>query len=1163
MNRLRLSGVTALLSVLFLSFLGTSCVKEEYDMSEDNLNLEVTPFEDGLILPLGSTEKIQLKELLKDVDADILGTGENGAYSIRFNDSFDMSGELSSLTDLIEIPDVDFSQKVSFELNDVDVSDVKVEAQDYDFEHELSASVEVPEVTMPAVAEKFEVAAGMDGYVPDPSELQLDFEPINHEDHFMSISDDLHIPADQINDTPIPVEGDLLGDHLTTDASFEMHEMVPLKITLPKGISSVEDIVLHEGAGMKVTLALKGNFLHSGKLIPQIDVDLHNIFHLEESYGGDVAHLAEDFILSEANGYTQTKTYGIASMALTSSDWVRKNADSELVLDKEFEVPATGEIIFQDLMTTTRHIEFDRSIDISFTVEFVNLQIDDIVMNVDPIEISQDNKVAVSMDNLNIPEDIEEISDVTFTKESGLDIVVKAQNLDKVKGLEAELEALEIAFPKEFKVEGADASNKVIVSDVDLAEGVTRHFNITGVDLPAAVDGKIAFNKDIEVKAVAKAGGKVHSADLPAKAADDVKVVVDVKSDLEVADYQVKMSGYDYELDVEPQVIKVEVPETVAEMEEITIYPEGSPVVKISFDIPELALDVAPAAEGLNISFPQILRFKELPSSYNYDLATNSITLKGSFPAEVALPVEKLVLAPVQDKADGKWYAEGEVNVTGGVSLAAGVLSKAEIESLTEPGKKISVVAHVPEIVPSTLALDTFETSIREEVVLDILSAEDVPAEVVALGKIELDNALINISLDASSLPALGSAKLSVDLAVDLPDMIQAEGADAAGNITLAGEIDEKGMIVIDPVKVKALDLTGKDIRNGISDVIVIDGTVKLSDASLDIDEWLAKDLEIEFKADIKDIEIAKLSGKVDYKVDPVVESVDLSDFTSALGDMGADANFDFYHAHLALEVTSNLGVPVEAEVELVPYYNGKADASKTVPATLLLQPAASADQIQVSKFWLANNDDRMPAGYTFVEADILSILNAMPEKLEFRLNAATDPETESVLEPSADYMLTALYLFELPLEFGEEFEITYKTEIPEIPAILGSLLSQGTKVKLAGEIVNSLPLGLDLKFNFLDKNGNAVPLAEGCGVQKISPCNLDTSASATPLDVVLALKDGAAAEIASLELEFNANAAGVAGIPVKEDAYLQAVLQLVLPEGLTIDLGDIMNNDK
>ena len=136
MVRFRLSGVMALSSLLLLSFLTASCVNEEYDMSEDNLNLEVTPFEDGLTLPLGSTDPIKLKELLKDVDADILGVGENGAYSISFNDSFDMTDQLSSLTDLIEIPDVDFSQKVSFQLNDVDVSDVKVDAQDYAFDHE-------------------------------------------------------------------------------------------------------------------------------------------------------------------------------------------------------------------------------------------------------------------------------------------------------------------------------------------------------------------------------------------------------------------------------------------------------------------------------------------------------------------------------------------------------------------------------------------------------------------------------------------------------------------------------------------------------------------------------------------------------------------------------------------------------------------------------------------------------------------------------------------------------------------------------------------------------------------------------------------------------------------------------------------------------------------
>ena len=87
--------------------------------------------------------------------------------------------------------------------------------------------------------------------------------------------------------------------------------------------------------------------------------------------------------------------------------------------------------------------------------------------------------------------------------------------------------------------------------------------------------------------------------------------------------------------------------------------------------------------------------------------------------------------------------------------------------------------------------------------------------------------------------------------------------------------------------------------------------------------------------------------------------------------------------------------------------------------------------------------------------------------------------------------------------------------------------------------------------------------MADGCGVQKIAPCGLDGSAAKTSLDVVLGLKEGVnSADITSLELVFNANSAGVTGVPVTEDAYLQAVLQLVLPEGITVDLNDILNKE-
>lgn len=1163
MNKHRLSGVMALLSLLFFAVSVVSCVNEEYDMSEGNLNLEVTPFEEGVVLPLGSTEQIKLNDLLKDVDSDILNVGENGAYSISFSDSFDMTEELSSLKDLIDIPDVDFSEKVTFQMNDVDVSDVKIDAMDYAFEHDLSASFGMPELDLSAVSEKFEVSSGLNGYRPDESQMKLNFEPVRHEDHLLSLSDDLHIPENMINDDPIPVDGDLLGDFLNTTTSFEFHEMVQVKISLPEGISSVEDIVLHEGAGVKVTLELLGNFIQSGKMIPQIDVDLHNIFHLEEGYGGDIAHLAEDFILSEENGYKQSKTYGIASMAIDAADWKHDAASNSLVFDKKFDIPASGNIFFEDLMTTTRHIEYDRNIDVAFTVEFVDLIIDDIVMDIDPVEISKNNTVSMSLGDIEVPEQVKNISDITFTKTSGLDIIIKAQNIDKVRGLEVGLKTLAITFPKELSVEGADPANRIVINDVDLAKGVTKHVGINAITLPAPSDGKISFDGNIEVEAVAKAGGKVHSADLPTKAADDVKVLVEVSSAMEVADYHAEISGFDYALDIDGKEIKVEVPDALSDISDVVVYPEGKPEIVIEINIPDIALDVVPSTEGFSISFPQMLIFKTLPSSYNFDPVTNSITFYGSIPSEIKLPVEKLVLAPELDAADGKHYVKGNVEIGGAISFAEGTLLKADIDALSASGNKIAVVAHIPDIVPSTISLDTFETVIREEVELEIISAEDMPEELVALGTVELKDTYLNVSMDASALPKLGAASLEVELAVAIPSMIKVEGADDNGNLVISGTLDDKGLLNIDPVKIIALDLEGRDFKNGIRDVLVVEGSVRLSNAALDVDQWLGKDLEIGLNASIRNITISKVTGKVDYDVDPVEVDVDLSEFINMLEESGAEANLDFCHAHLALEVATNLGVPVNASVELVPYYDGKADENRIIPATFALKPSESVDKETFTRIWLAGDKERMPEGYDFVEADLLKILEDIPEKLEFRLVAGTDSERECVLEPSADYSLKANYRFELPLEFGEEFEVTYKTTVDGLPVIVRSLLSNGNKVMLAGEIDNALPLGLGLTFNFLDSYGNVVPMADGCGVQKIAPCGLDGSAVKTPLEVVLGLREGVnSADITSLELVFNANSAGVTGVPVTEDAYLQAVLQFVLPEGITVDLSDILNKE-
>ncbi len=1151
------------LGLLLFICLTFSCVHEEYDMSGDNLNLEIAPFQDGVTLPLGKTEEIRLEDLLKNIDSSFFSKGQDGSYIIGIHDSISMGDELASITEMIDIPDVDFSQDISFQLSDVNVSDIKVDAMDYSYDVDMAQSLTVPDLTIPSISDQFIADAGMTDYVPDSDQMELALEPIKHDATLIEISNGYTIT--EANDTPIPLTTGALSSHITTSPHVNLNANLSIDVTLPDGISSVEDIILNKNAAIKVSVELNGALLESGNIIPDVTMDFNDIFTLENNTTG-IINLKDQLTLNAANSYKNHAIYKVSALNVTESDWTRQGEDGPLTLNKKYVVPVDGEFMLEDLTTTTNRIAQSRAMEVKLTAEFVDVLIDDVVMGIDPTPIVKENSADIDLDIKNIPEQIEKISDITLTDDSGIDIIISAQNLDKITGLTIELESLDVIFPDFMTVEGADADNKITFADIDITNGASKHIHVTGINLPTPENGAIALSRQIEVKASATAGGTIHSADLPSDANGDIHIIIDIESTFEIADYKVHLTGYDYPLDIEDEEISIEIPEELSSLEEITIYPEGEPEITIDLNFPTTSLDIVASEGGLKLSFPQMIRFHDLPASYNYDIATNSITLKEELPAEIVLPIERLVLTPEQDATDEKYYARGKMVIDGGIAVAAGVLTKAEAESISNPDNTIAIIAYIPEIVPSIIDLEEYTANISQEVELSIMKPEDVPAELVSINRIDLYDTKINMQLDASDLPEMGSSVLTVDLKVQLPDIIHVIGADENGIVKISGQVDENGMINLAPIEISHLDLNGIDLKkDGISCNVTIDGSVKLTDATIDIDEVLNKDLEVSFKANMKNIQIEKILGKVDYAVDPIIQEIDLSGFSSMLGDTtsGMNATLDFCHAHLAFEILTNLGVPVDANIELIPYYNGKADKDKTISTSLTLKPSESADNVNATRYFIAQDDKRCPEGYTFIKANILDLIKNIPDKLELRLNANTDSKTECILEPMADYILEANYAFELPLEFGEEFEVVFKTELTGIPSIVGDVLSMGNKVKLAGTFENGLPLGLDLKLNFIDSNGNHIPIEDGACVQYIKPCAPDASAVTTDLNILVALKEGVQADITTLELEFNASPGDVVGVPVTDQAYLKADLKLVLPEGVKVDLKDIFNNEE
>lgn len=1182
MKKLCCVALTAF-SAVFSLFLAQSCVNEKYEISEDTLDLEVSVFQDGVSIPLGSTDSIKLKSLLSELDPETLQyfqLGEDGAYGIGLSDSYDLSDSLKALTEMLVIPAFEFSESIEFKLEDVDVSDIRMDATAYKGEFDLSSVFEVPDMDINFDMDPLEIKAGINKFIPSSSELDLDLDDLSLSHVFMSAKGIDDIPSVLVNDTPMAIDD--LGYDFGIVEDFDLADeplSVPVHIELPEGISSVKEISLSDNAAIKVMVAMENPFIVSGEIVPHVDIDLSDIFHLTDAANSghtseEIDHIIKDFTLSDANGWAAEGTYGIESIAVSESDWTVE--DGHLVLDRDVKVAPKGSLTYKDLTTTTRKIAERTSDDLKVNVrlEFIDFTIDDVHMEIDPMSIEESQDVPVQVPAIKLPDLVSSVGDVTFAEGSGITLSISARNLKDIEGLDLVLDELALTFPEELVVEGADAANRLVLEGGDIADGIERKVVISGVDMPAPVDGQLSIDGVIKVEAKATASGSIHSAQLPSSADKDIALVADVESDLEIADYSAEITGYDYELDPADEQysyeIKVEIPEAVKDMGTITIYPEGEPEVVLEIEIPETGLELVPlTGKGLTVHLPEVLKFKNLPSEY--DAASHALIYKDRIPESLSLVVDKLVVTPELDAADGKYYAKGRISVEGGVSVAPGTVTKKDIETLASGDAAISFHVDVPELKPSVFNLDSYETSINEEFAFDLLSGDNELSDIIAsIGVVELDDVYLSMTVDASSLPETGDADLTIAFDVALPKMVNVDPAYVEnGVLKVEGSLDKDGKINVDPIKIISLDLSGVDFAEGIQDKILINGAVKLADASLSVDEWLGKNFNVDVEVGIGnsatgEIEIASVEANVDYQIDPVTAKIDLSGISTSLGTDNLDVQLDINRFSLRLEVLTNLGVPVNADIVMEPYYNGAVDESKAIIIDdLALNCSQSSETVAATRLWLSNTEKDCPSDYEFIEADLVSLVRDMPDSICFKVSGGTDADTKCVFEPSADYVLKINYAADLPLEFGEAMNITFRDTIPDLGDYLQPLLEAGS-LGLKGDFVNGLPIGLELTLNVLDEDGRVLELSEEAGHQTISPCGLDGTPVTTSFDILLQKKAGADMSKASaVEIIFNASSKDAAGVPLTDESFLLVKLQAMIPDGITVDLKEIMKEDE
>lgn len=438
----------------------------------------------------------------------------------------------------------------------------------------------------------------------------------------------------------------------------------------------------------------------------------------------------------------------------------------------------------------------------------------------------------------------------------------------------------------------------------------------------------------------------------------------------------------------------------------------------------------------------------------------------------------------------------------------------------------------------------------------------DLPDAVKDLESVTFTNASkITVALSVEDCP-LSDGELTPDIWVNissvlsLVDSYYIELSDL--KLNKANNYQASKQYAVDSLIIKPGDFNANLHKLSIDRKAYVGGTATVTGAKTTKALINASNkLKVKVAVTLSNLEINKVEAKIDYNLSQEKVKLDLGDLTGAFGDK-MEVTMDLHNPSLKFDLTTNLGVPATVQATLVPWKNNAPNTQNQIQVNLDVNPAPSAAQTSTMKYFLAAHNEGLPADYTYVAADIASLIKLMPDSVLVTLNAATVPTQTAVLEPAATYSFNMNYEVGIPIQVGPDFRLALRDTI-EIGEV-GKYLALAEEAVITGAVENSLPLNLKLVVGFTDANNNAIALAKAAE-QSVAAGKLDGGATTTPLEVSVKFADKKAAEnITKVALAFEITSGGVARA-VKETDYVMAKVAAGLRGGITLDLKKLLED--
>ncbi len=311
-----------------------------------------------------------------------------------------------------------------------------------------------------------------------------------------------------------------------------------------------------------------------------------------------------------------------------------------------------------------------------------------------------------------------------------------------------------------------------------------------------------------------------------------------------------------------------------------------------------------------------------------------------------------------------------------------------------------------------------------------------------------------------------------------------------------------------------------------------------------DLSGWTpVLDLKIGFVMSETDIQSIKARAQV--TVDPVEVSTALTGLPDILTQ--SEAILDLQSVHFELDVNNPSPISIETGIEMqTTFVNGTQS-----PMIALSEPLhVEAESYQT--LILSNEEEY--AGTPGYIPNLNELVSQVPQSIYFKATPYM-PESDIELVLGSVYSFNADYRMSVPLEFGDELSLSLETDVTGLNGE-GEYLTYARCAVVSAEVVNTLPLDLELTAHAIDKDGNEM---NNVRIENL-PLNVSGNTH-TDIEIRLVAEGDKAtlAKVAGVRLNFLVTSK--TGGELSPEQYVQLNnITVSLPEGAKVSEEEIFN---